>query len=60
MLLHICSKNMEISLTVPSFRTDTSFILNISKENISAKNGGVMVLILCILSDKVLYLFQVS
>ena len=29
MLLHICSKIMKISLTVPGFRTDTIFILNI-------------------------------
>ena len=61
MLLHICSKIMKISLTVQSFRTDTIFILNIPKENNSEnKNCGVMVLVLCILSDEVLYLFQVS
>ena len=61
MLLHICSKVMKISLTVQSFRTDTSFILNIPKENNSGKrNGEVMVLVLCILSHKALYLFQVS
>ena len=41
MLLHICSKILEIALTVQSF-------------------GGVMVLVLCILSDEALYLFQVS
>ena len=42
------------------FRTDTIFILNIPKENNSEKNGGVMVFVLCILSDEALYLFQVS
>ena len=58
MLLHICSKLMKISLTVQSFRTDTIFILNIPIENNSEKkNGG---LVLCILSDEALYLFQVS
>ena len=60
MLLHICSKIMKISLTVQSFRIDTIFILNTTKENNSEKNGGVMVLVLCILSDDALYLFQVS
>ena len=60
MLLHICSKIMKISLTVQSFGTDTIFILNIPKENNSEKNGGVRVLVLCILSDEALYLFQVS
>ena len=61
MLLHICSKIMKVSLTVLSFRTDTNFILNIPKENNSEKkNGGVMVLVLCILSNEALYLFQVS
>ena len=61
MLLHICSKIMKISLTVQSFRTDTSFIVNIHKENNSGKrNGEVMVLVLCILSHIALYLFQVS
>ena len=51
---------MKISLTVQSFRNDTVFILNIPKENNSEKNGGVMNLVLCILSDEILYLFQVS
>ena len=51
---------MKISLTVQSFRTDTIFILNIHKENNSEKNGGVIVLSLCLLSDEALYLFQVS
>ena len=51
---------MKISMTVQSFRTDTIFILNIPKENNSEKNDGVMVLVLCILSDEALYLFQVS
>ena len=61
MLLHICSKIMEVSLTIQSFRTDTIFILNNPKENNSEKkNGGVMVPFLCILSDEALYLFQVS
>ena len=50
---------MKISLTVQSFRTDTIFILNIPKENNSEKSG-VMVLVICILSDEALYLFQVS
>ena len=58
MLLHICSQTIKISLTVQSFRTNTIFVLNISKENNSEKkNGGVMVLVLCILSDEALYLF---
>ena len=60
MLLHICSKIMKVSLTVQSFRTDTIFILNIPKENNSEKNDGVMVLVLCILSNEALYLFQMS
>ena len=60
MLLHICSKTMKISSTVQSFRTDTIFILYIPKENNSEKNGGVMVLVLCLLSSEALYLFQVS
>ena len=61
MLLHICSKIMKVSLTVQRFRTDTIFTLNIPQENNSEKkNGGVMVLVLCILSDEALYLFQVS
>ena len=59
MLLYICSKIMKVSWTVQSFGNDTIFILNIPKEN-STKNGGVMVLVLCILSDEALYLFQVS
>ena len=47
---------MKISLTVQSCRTDKIFILNIPKENNSEKkNGGVMVLILCILSNEALY-----
>ena len=41
MLLHICSKIMKISLTVKRFRTDTSFILNIPKENNSGKKRPV-------------------
>ena len=61
MLLHICSKIMKVSLTVQSFSTDTTFILNIPKENNSEiEKGGVMVLVLCILSDEALYLFKVS
>ena len=60
MLLHICSKIMKISMTVQSFRNDTIFILIIPKENNSEKkNGGVMVLVLCILSNEALYLCQV-
>ena len=55
-----CSKIMKISLTVQLFRNDTIFILNILKENHSEKNGEVMVLVLCILPDKALYLFQIS
>ena len=57
---------MALILCIPSdvalyFRTDTIFILNIPKENNSEKkNGGVMVLVLCILSYEALYLFQVS
>ena len=61
MLLHIYSKIKKISLIVPSFRNDTIFILNIPKENNSEKkNGDVMILVLCTLSDEALYLFQVS
>ena len=60
MLLHICSKIMKVSLTVQSFRTATIFILNIPKENNSEKKVGVMVLVLCMLSDEALYLFQVT
>ena len=56
MLIYICSKFMKISLTVQSFRTDTIFILNITKKKNSEKNGGVMVLVLFILSDEDLYL----
>ena len=59
MMLYICSKFMKISLTVQSFRTDTISILNITKENNYEKNGGVMVLGLCTLSYKVLYLYKV-
>ena len=47
-LLHTCSKTMKVSLTVQSFRTDTIFILN------SEKNGGVLVLVLCILFSFIL------
>ena len=61
MLLYICSKIMKISLTVQSFRIDRIFVLNIpKKQNSEKKNGGVMVLVLFILSDEALYLFQVS
>ena len=61
MLLHICSKIMKISLTVQTSRTDTISILNIPQDNNSEKkNGGVMVLVLCLLSDEALYLFKVS
>ena len=42
------------------FRTDTIFILNNAKENYSYKKGGIMVLILCMMSDEALYLYQVS
>ena len=47
MLIYICSKIMNISVTVQSFRTDTIFIINILKENNSEKNGGILVLVLC-------------
>ena len=60
MLLRICSKIMKISSTIRSFRTDTIFILNITEENNSGKNGGVTVLVLCILPGSALYLFQSS
>ena len=60
MLLHICSKIMKISLTVQRLRTDTIFIVNIPKENNSEKMVGVMVLVLSLLSDEALYLFQAS
>ena len=43
-------KDYESFFAVQSFRTDTIFILN--KENNSEKNGGVMVLVLCILSNE--------
>ena len=52
MLLHICLKIMKVSLTVQNFRTDTIFKLYIPKENNSAKNGEVMVLVLCLLSSE--------
>ena len=39
MLFHICSKIMIFFLTVQSFRTDK---INISLENNSQKNGGVI------------------
>ena len=61
MLLYICSKIMKISLTVQSFRIDRILVLNIpKKQNSEKKNGGVMVLVLFILSDEAIYLFQVS
>ena len=51
---------MKVSLTVQTLKTDIIFKLNIPKEdNSEKKNGGVMVLVLCILSDEALYLFQV-
>ena len=60
MMLYICSKFIEISLTVQSFKTDTVFLLNITNnQNNSEKNGGVMVLALYALSDEALYLYQV-
>ena len=49
MLLHICSKIMNVSSTVLSFRTDTIFKQSIPKEKNSEKNGGVTGLVLCIL-----------
>ena len=58
MLLYIYSNIMKTSLTVHSSSTDTIFILNIPKQKNSLKNGGVMVLVLSILSDETL--FQVS
>ena len=58
MLLHISSNVMKISLTAQSFRTDTIFILKIPKENNSEKKWWVMVLVLCILFDEAVYLFQ--
>ena len=60
MLFPICSKIMKISLTVQSFRTDTICILNIPKENNSEKHCGVMVLVVCLLSNEALYLFHLS
>ena len=60
MMLYICSKFMKISLSVKSFRTDTVSLLNIANQNKYEKNGEVMVLVLCTLSDKTLYLYQVS
>ena len=42
MLLHIYSKIMKVSLSVPSFRTDTIFVLNIPKENNSESNKRAM------------------
>ena len=49
---------MKVSLTVQSFRTDKIFILNIPKMNNSETNGGVMILILCILSDEAFICFK--
>ena len=61
MLLHIFSKIMKIYLTVQNFITDIIFKRNIPQENNSEKkNDGVMVLVLCILSEEALHLFQVS
>ena len=51
---------MKISLIVRSFRTDIICILNITNENNSGKNGGVMALVLYTFSDEALYLHQVS
>ena len=64
-MLHIFSNIMKISLTVQNFRTDTIFILNIPEESKKKKKkkkktGGIMVFVLCILSDEALYLYQVS
>ena len=54
-------KYYENFFATQSFRIDnTIFILNIPKENNSEKNGGIMVLVLCILSSESLNLFQVS
>ena len=50
---------MKICLTVQSFRTDKT-ILNIPRDNNAEKNGGVMVLVVCILCDEALHSFQVS
>ena len=51
---------VKISLTVQSFRTVTIFIPNIPKDNNYEKKWWVMDLILCLLWDEALYLFQVS
>ena len=61
MMLYICSRFIEISLTVQSFKTDTVFLLNITnnQNNSEKKNGGIMVLALYALSDEALYLYQV-
>ena len=48
---------MKFFLTAQSFRTDTIFILNIPEENNSEiKNGGIMVLVLCILPNEAFFL----
>ena len=60
MTLYICSNFKKISLTVHCFRTDTIFLLNITNQNNSDKNGGVMVLVLYTLCDEAFYLYKVS
>ena len=61
-MLYISTKFCEIiSKRYQSYKADTISILKISKGNNSAKNlGGVTVVNLCMLSDRVLYLCQVS
>ena len=52
---------MKISLTVLSYRVDKIFIRNISKGHNFAKIvGGVPVLVLCTLSETILFLYIVS
>ena len=59
-MLYICSMFHNNIFELQIFRTDTIFILNNAKENYSDKKGGIMVLILCMMSDEALYLYQVS
>ena len=62
MMLYICTKSREnISNRFQSYELDTISVLKITKGHNSVNNvGRVMVLVLCILSDDALHLYQVS
>ena len=61
MMVYICTKFHENILHDISYRVDTIFIGKISKGHYFLKNvGGIMVLVLCILSEDGLYLYKVS